>query len=81
MGLHRTAFEIGALLNGKRLVVDIADDMRVGPENHLATLNRALDAAVDDHSLSSDSSGDLGSARDNERNAMNLTFYLPIDLD
>jgi hypothetical protein len=80
MGLHRAALEVGALLNSKRLVMDVANDVRLRLENHLSALNGALDSPVHDHSLGGDGSGDLGFARDNERSAMQLTLYLPIDL-
>ena len=55
--------------------------MRLRLENHRSALNGPLDSPVHDHSLGGDGSGDLGFARDNERRAMHLTLYLPIDLN
>jgi hypothetical protein len=81
MGLHRTAFKIGTLLNGKRLVMDIADDMRLRLENHVSALNGAFDSPVHNHPLGLYSRGDMGFARDNERSTVQLALDLPVDLD
>lgn len=68
--LHRAAFKVGTFLNGKRLMLDIADDMRPRLQNDFSALNRALHTPVDNHSLGCDSSGDMSLARDNERSAV-----------
>jgi hypothetical protein len=79
MSLHRTRFKIGTL--GKRLVMDIADNMRLRLENHVSALNGAFDSPVHNHSLSFHSRGDMGFARDNERSAVQFALNLPVDLD
>jgi hypothetical protein len=81
MGLCRAAIKVGALLNGKRLVMNIANDMRLRPKHHVAALNGTLDFAVHNNSLSNDTSDDLGLWRDNQRSAMQVTLYLTIDFD
>jgi hypothetical protein len=81
MGLCRAAIKVGALLNGKRLVMNIANDMRLRPKHHVAALNGTLDSAVHNNSLSNDTSDDLGLWRDNQRSAMQVTLYLTIDFD
>jgi hypothetical protein len=81
MGLCRAAIKVGALLNGKRLVMNIANNMRLRPKHHVAALNGTFYSAVHNNSLSNDASDDLGLWRDNERCAMQVTLYLTIDLD
>ena len=61
--------------------MNIANDMRLRFEHHIASLNGALYSTVHNHLLRSDTSDDLSVRRDNERRAMEVTFYLTIDLD
>jgi hypothetical protein len=61
--------------------MNIANDMRLRLKHHLAALNGALHSTVHNYPLSSDTSDDLGTRRDNERSAMQVTLYLTIDLD
>ena len=70
MGLHRATIKVGTLLNGKRLVMNVADDIGLRLENHLSALNGALDFSVHNNSLGCDGSGDLRFSRDNERSAI-----------
>jgi hypothetical protein len=81
VGLCRTTLEVGAFLDGERSVMNIASDMRLRPQHHVAALNGPLYSTVHHHLLSSDASDDLGLRRHNERSAMQVTFYLTIDLD
>jgi hypothetical protein len=81
MGLRGAAIKVGPLLNGKRLVMNIANDMRPRFKHHVAALNGAFHSAVHNHSLGSDTSDDLGIWRDNKRSAMQVTLYLTIDFD
>ena len=80
MGLHRAALKVGTLLNGKRLVMDIANDVRLRLKDHLSALNGALHSTVYHHSLGSDGPGDMGFAGDNQRSAVQFAIYPPIDL-
>jgi hypothetical protein len=64
--LFRAAIKIGALLNSERLMVNIANDMRLRLENHVAALDGPLNFTVNNHALSNDTSDDLGLRRDNE---------------
>ena len=64
--LFRAAIKVGALLNSERLMMNIANDMRLRFENYLAALDRPLNLTVHDHALSNDTSDDLRLRRDNE---------------
>jgi hypothetical protein len=79
--LDRAALKVGTSLNGKRLVVNIANDMRLRFQNNVSTLNRTLD--FPDHTLSCNSSGNMSPAGDgdNERSAVQFAVNLTIDLD
>jgi len=79
--LFRVAIKVGALLNSERLVMNIANDMRLRLENHVAALDGPLNFTVHNHALSNDTSDDLGLRRDNERSALQVALYLTIDLD
>ena len=81
MGLFRAAIKVGTFLDRQRLVMNIANDMRLRLKHHFATLDGSLYLTVHDHPLCSDSSDDLGLRGDNERSAMLVTLYLTIDLD
>lgn len=81
MGLRGAAIKVGPLLNGKRLVTNIANYMRLRLKHHFTPLNRALHSTVHNHSLSSDASDDLRLRSDNKRSAMQIALYLTIDLD
>ena len=61
--------------------MNIANDMCLRFEHYVTSLNGALHPTVHNHLLRSDTSDDLGVRRDNERRAMEVTFYLTIDLD
>jgi hypothetical protein len=80
-GVHRTAIEEGAALDGKRLVMNIANDMGLRFQNDVAPLDGALDPSVDDHAAGGDGSGDVSPARNNERGAMQFAVDLAVDLD
>src|SRR6185312_9792810 len=81
MGLRGAAFKVGPLLNGKRLVMNIANDMRPRFKHHVTALNGTFHSAAHNHSLGSDTSDDLGTWRDNKRSAMQVPLYLTIDFD
>ena len=72
MRLFSAAIKVGALLNSQRLVMNIANDMRLRLKHHVAALNGPLHFTVHDHPLCSDTSDDLGLRRDNERSAMQV---------
>jgi hypothetical protein len=79
-GLHRVPLKVSTALNGQSLVVNIANDMRLGLQDNVATLNGTLDPAVHNHSLRRDSSGDMSLARDHERRAVQFPVDLSVDL-
>ena len=79
--LRGAAIKPSPLLDGKRLMTNIANDMRLRFEHHVAALNGTLHFAVHNHSLGSDTSDDLGFWRDNKGRAMHITLYLTIDFD
>jgi hypothetical protein len=64
--LHRTPVEEGALFNGERPVVNIANHMSLRFQNDVAALNRALDRPVHNHSLGLNRSRNMSLARDSE---------------
>jgi hypothetical protein len=80
-GLCRATIKEGAFFNSQSLVMNIANDMCLGLEHYVATLNGPLHPTVHNHLLSSDTSDNLGLRRDNERSAMQFALYLTIDLD
>jgi hypothetical protein len=79
--LFRAAIKVGALLNSERLMVNIANDMCLRLENHVAALDGPLNFTVNNHALSNDTSDDLGLRRHNECSALQVALYLTIDLD
>ena len=58
--LFGAAIKVGTPLNSQRLVMNIANDMRLRLKHHFATLDGSLDFTVHDHSLCGNSSDDLG---------------------
>jgi hypothetical protein len=66
VGLRGAAIKVGPLLNGKRLVMNIANYMRLRLKHHFTALNWTLYSTVHNHSLSSDASDDLRLWGDNE---------------
>jgi hypothetical protein len=79
--LFRAAIKVGALLNSQRLVMNIANDMRLRLKHHFAALDGSLHFTVHDHPLRRDTSDDLGLRGDNECRAMQVTLNLTIDLN
>ena len=70
MRLFSAATKVGAFFNSQRLVMNIANDMRLRLKHHFAALDGSLYLTVHDHPLCSDTSDDVGLRRDNERIAM-----------
>ena len=66
VALHRTPIEEGALLNGKRLVVNIAHDVGLRLQNDLATSDRTLDRPIHDYSFGLNGAYNLSLARNNK---------------
>jgi hypothetical protein len=81
VGLCRATIKEGALLYSQGLVMNIANDMCLRLEHYVTALNGALHPTVHNHLLGSDTSDNLGLRRDDERYAMQIALYLPIDLD
>ena len=77
---HKKAKE-GTLLNGKRLVVNIANDMGLRLKNDLSALNRTFDCSIDNHALGCDGSGHMSPTGDDEGRAVKFAINLSIDLD
>jgi hypothetical protein len=80
VNFHRAAFKVGPFLNGKRLVLNIANDMRPRLQNDVSPLDLAFDFPVPNDSFGDDSAGDMSLARDYERSAAQFALDLPIDL-
>ena len=72
MRLFSAAVKVSALLNSQRLVMNIANDIRLRLKHHFAALDGSLYLTVHDHPLCSDTSDDVGLRRDNERIAMQV---------
>ena len=47
--LHGATIEEGTTFNGKRLVVNIANDMSLRLQNDLSALNRTFDCSIHNH--------------------------------
>jgi hypothetical protein len=67
--LHGTTIEEGTTLDGKRLVVNIANDMCLRLQKDLSSLNRTFDFPVHNHALGYNGSGDMSPAGDDEGSA------------
>src|SRR5262245_29487513 len=62
-------------------MTNVADHMRLGPERHIAALDRSLASTVYDNVFGGDTSDNVSLRRDDERSAMQITLYLAIDLN
>jgi len=81
VSLCRAAVEVGTLLDRKRLVSDVTDDMGLGLEYHVAALDRSFYSTVYNDLLCRDASMDLSIWRNDQRSAAHITFYLTVDLN
>src|SRR5262245_905095 len=81
VSLCRATVEKGTLLDRKRLVSDVTDDMGLGLEYHVAALDRSFYSAVYNDLLCRDASMDLSIWRNDQRSAAHITFYLTVDLN
>ena len=79
--LHGATIEEGTTFNGKRLVVNIANDMGLRLKNDLSALNRTFDCSIDNHALGCDGSGHMSPTGDDEGRAVKFAINLSIDLD
>ena len=71
----------GATLNGKRLMVNIANHMCVRFQNNLSSLNGTFDFSVHNDAFGSNNSVDMSPAGNDEGSAVEFAIYLAIDLD
>ena len=71
----------GATLNGKILMVNIANHMCVRFQNNLSSLNGTFDLSVHNDALGCNDSADMSPAGNDEGSAVELAIYLAIDLD
>jgi hypothetical protein len=79
--LYRATFEEGTVFNGKRLVVNIANDMCLRLQSDVTALNRALDCSIHNHAFGCNGSIDVSPTGDHEGGAVKFAVNLPIDLD
>ena len=77
----RLSFEIGALLDGEALMVDVALDMGLRLERHAQAPDRAEHAAAHHDILGEHAAGDLRLVAEQERAAMHVALDLAVDLD
>jgi hypothetical protein len=80
-GMHRAAVEERPALDGKRLVMNVANDMSLRLQNDVASLDRPLNPSVHDDAAGSDGSGNVSAPRNDERGAMQFAVDLTVDLD
>jgi hypothetical protein len=78
---HWTAIEEGTPLNGKRLVVNVADDMCLRLKSDITAVNRTFDISIHNHAFGGDGSIDLSPSGDHEWRAVEFAVNLAIDLD
>jgi hypothetical protein len=77
---HHAALKVSTFLNGKRLMMDVANDMRLRFKDYLSTLNGSFYSSVHNHPVGDYGSGDLCFVRDKKGSAVQLTLDLPVDL-
>ena len=68
------------LLDGKRLVDDIAKHVSVAGQHDFARAHRAFDAAVDSYAFGNDVALDHAGVADSQRTAAYVAFDFAIDL-
>ena len=79
-GPPAASVELGALLDGKRHVVDVAFDTRRGLQRHGHGANNPGDASADDHPLSRDRTCHLALLADDQLGTSHVAFDLAVDL-
>ena len=57
--LDRAAIKVGTPLNGKRLVMNIADDMCLRLQNNVTALNWTLNFSIHNHALGRNDAVDM----------------------
>jgi hypothetical protein len=77
--LHRTTIEVGAPLNGKRSVVNIADNMGLRLQNDVTPLNRTLDFSIHNHALGYNDTVDLSPSGDHQGCAVKLAINVTME--
>src|SRR5262249_14484854 len=81
VGAARLSFEIGALLNGKALVVDVAFDARWPLKRNAQTFDRSDQAAAHNNLLGLDLAPHLRLVAEQKRLAVDVALNLAVDLD
>ena len=79
--LHRATIEEGTAFDGKRLVVNIADDMCLRLQNDVTAVNWAFDCSIHNHVFGCNGSIDMSPTGDHEGRAVKFAVNLSIDLD
>ena len=76
----RLALEEGALLDGQRLMEDVALDVAGGLQHHALAAHRAHDVAAHDDLLGDDAAGDARLLADDDVGAVDVALHLAVDL-
>ena len=79
--LHQTTIDKGATLNGKRLIVNIANHMCLRFQNNLSSPNGTFDFSVHNDALGCNGSVDMSPAGNDQKSAVEFAINLAIDLD
>ena len=79
--LHQTTIDKGATLNGKRLIVNIANHMCVRFQNNLSSPNGTFDFSVHNDALGCNGSVDMGAPGNDQKSAVEFAINLAIDPD
>ena len=74
--LHRATIEEGTAFDGKRLVVNIADDMCLRLQNDVTAVNRAFDCSIHNHAFGCNGSIDMSPTGDDEGSAVKFAVNL-----
>ena len=75
------AFDFGALLDGQRIVVDVAVDPRRAQHHQLARGNRTGDGTGEPRGLGGDAAFDVAAFALHERRALDVAFDPPVDVE
>jgi hypothetical protein len=77
----QTTIEKGVTLNGKRLIMNIANHMCLRFQNNLSSPNGTFDFSVHNDALGCNGSVDVSAAGNDQKSAVEFAINLAIDLD
>ena len=81
VGAARPALKIGALLERKALMIDVALDMGHGLQRHAQGLDRADETAADDHILGCHIAFERGAFAEHKGDARDVAMDFAIEMD